>query len=254
MKPAAAMPAKEPLRVRLFRAGAAVAVIVLIAGGAWYGFAALASRPVERVIFSGDADRVPAAALQALADGIRRASAGGPVVGMESVREAARRVPWVREASVRRRFPDAIEITVEAYDAVARWGDQALVSSRGEVFTARTTAKLPLFTAPDAKAAAMVESYPAIAKALAPVGSPVAEVRLSPRGGWQVVLESGLEIELGRGDPQPRLERFAAIWPQLAARNVATQHADLRHANGFALRQAKAHPATGPLPREREKK
>lgn len=254
MRPAPVKPPREALRLRLFRAGAAVAVIVLIAGGAWYGFAALASRPVERVIFSGDTDRVPPAALQALADGIRRASASGPAVGMESVREAARRVPWVREASVRRRFPDAIEITVQAHDAVARWGDQALVSSRGEVFAARTSAKLPLFTGPDAKAALMVGAYPAIAKALAPVGSPVAEMRLSRRGGWQVVLESGLDLELGRGDPQPRLERFAAIWPQLAERNVEPKHADLRHANGFALRQAKANPATGPLPRDREKK
>ncbi len=254
MRLAAAKPPREPLRVRLFRAGAAMAVIVLIAGGGWYGFAALASRPVERVIFSGDTERVPPAALQALADGIRRASAAGPAVGMESVREAARRVPWVREASVRRRFPDAIEITVEAHDAVARWGDQALVSSRGEVFAARTAASLPLFTGPDAKAAAMVSAYPAIAKALAPIGSPVAEVRLSARGGWEVILESGLELELGRGEMQPRLERFAAIWPQLVARSIETKHADLRHANGFALRQAKANPATGPLPREREKK
>ncbi len=254
MRPAAAKPPREPLRLRLFRAGAAVAVIVLIAGGAWYGFAALASRPVERVLFSGDTDRVPAAALQALADGIRRASAAGPAVGMENVREAARLVPWVRDASVRRRFPDAIEVTVEAHDAVARWGEHSLVSSRGEVFAAGTAAKLPLFTGPDAKAAAMVEAYPAIAKALAPLGSPVAEVRLSPRGAWEVVLESGLDLELGRGDVQLRLERFAAIWPQLIARGVEAKHADLRHANGFALRQAKAHPVPGPLPREREKK
>lgn len=228
-------PAAEPLGIRLFRAGAAVAVLVLLAGGAWYAYASIVSRPVEHVQFTGHVDRIPPAALAALADGIRRASASG--VRMESVREAARRVPWVREASVRRRFPAALEIHLEAFDAVARWGDQQMVSSEGEVFPARTSARLPLFRGPEGSAAAMVAAYPAIATALQPLGRSVAELRLSRRGAWQVVLDSGLTLELGRGDVQPRLARFAAAWPQLAARGIDPKHADLRHANGFALRK-----------------
>lgn len=227
-------PGREPLRIRAFRAGAAVAVVVLLAGGAWYGYASIVSRPVVHVRFTGDVDRVPPAALEALADGIRRASASG--LRMESVREAARRVPWVRDASVRRRFPDALEIHVEAFDAVARWGEQQMVSSRGEIFPARTSQRLPLFRGPEGTAATMVSAYPAIAAALAPVG-PVAELRLSARGAWQAALETGLVLELGRGDVQPRLERFAAAWPQLVAKGIDTKHADLRHANGFALKK-----------------
>ena len=228
---------RERLRIRLFRAGAGVAVLVLLAGGAWYGYASLVSRPIQHVQFTGDLDRVPPAALEALADGIRRASATG--VRMESVREAARRVPWVREASVRRRFPDALEIRVEAYEAVARWGEQGMVSARGEIFPGRTSQKLPLFRGPEGSAAAMVSAYPAIAETLAPVGK-VSELRLNARGAWQVALESGLTLELGRGDVQPRLVRFAAAWPQLVEKGINTKHADLRHPNGFAVRKAGA--------------
>jgi cell division protein FtsQ len=222
---------REKLGIRLFRAGAGVAMLVLLAGGAWYGYASLVSRPIRHVQFTGD----PPAALEALADGIRRASATG--VRMESVREAARRVPWVRDASVRRRFPDALEIHVEAYEAVARWGEQGMVSARGEVFPGRTSQKLPLFRGPDESAAVMALAYPAIAATLAPVGR-VSELRLNARGAWQVVLESGLSLELGRGDVQPRLARFAAAWPQLAEKGVNTRHADLRHPNGFAVKRA----------------
>jgi cell division protein FtsQ len=229
-------PAIEPLRIRLFRAGAAVAMIVLLAGGAWYAYAAFMSRPIQQVRFTGHVDRVPAAALEALADGIRRASLQG--VRTESVREAARAVPWVREASVRRRFPDAIEIQLEAFDAVARWGEQQMVSSRGEIFPARTSARLPVFRGPEDSAMALVAAYPQISQALAPLASPVAELRLSPRGAWQVVLESGMVLELGRGDVQPRLARFAATWPQLAAKGIETKHVDLRHINGFAVKKS----------------
>ena len=227
-------PAPERLSIRLFRAGAALAVLVLIGGGAWYGYAALMSRPVAHVQFTGDAERVPPAALEALADSIKRASVGG--LGMENVREAAKRVPWVRDASVRRRFPDALEIRIEAFDAVARWGDSAMVSARGEIFPAHTTAKLPLFRGPDGAAAAMAAAYPTLARAIAPVGT-ITELRLNARGSWQVVLDTGLTLQLGRGEVEARLARFAATWAQLAARHPEPKYADLRHANGFALRK-----------------
>jgi cell division protein FtsQ len=153
-----------------------------------------------------------------------------------AVREAARRLPWVRDASVRREYPDAVEIAFETHDAVARWGDRALVSSRGAIFTAPFTGDLPRFRGPDNGALQMATEYPAIARALAPLEARVVELRLSPRGGWHVVLDSGRELELGRGDIQPRLARFVAAWPTLAAQGVETRFADLRHASGFALR------------------
>ena len=65
----------------------------------------------------------------------------------------------------------------------------------------------------------------------------IAELRLNARGAWQVVLDSGLTLHLGRGDVAARLARFAVAWPQLAARQTEPRHVDLRHANGFALRK-----------------
>ncbi|HEX7465244.1 MAG TPA: cell division protein FtsQ/DivIB, partial [Usitatibacter sp.] len=53
-----------------------------------------------------------------------------------------------------------------------------------------------------------------------------------------VTLESGLALDLGRGDIHSRLARFVSAWPQLASRGVETRHADLRYANGFAVRTA----------------
>jgi cell division protein FtsQ len=86
----------------------------------------------------------------------------------------------------------------------------------------------------------MAAEYRGIARAITPLADSVAELRLSPRGGWHVVLDSGLELELGRGrgEIQPRIARFAAAWPTLAARGAETRYADLRHANGFAVRTA----------------
>jgi cell division protein FtsQ len=222
-------------RRRIVPAVAAAAVTSLIAGAAWQGYRFVASQPLKRVVFAGDLDRLPHADLEALAHAVQSAGPGG--VTLASVREAARKVPWVRDATVRRRFPDAVEITFEAHEALARWSDNQLVSTRGEVFTAADAAALPRFRGPEGAAPAMALEYPAMVQLLAPLASPIVELRLSARGAWQVVLASGLTLELGRGDVQPRAELFVAAWPQLAAKAVESPYADLRYANGFALKK-----------------
>ena len=222
-----------PLRTRVLRATAAASVAAVIGYGVWYAFDAISREPVRRVIFAGDAQKLPRAELEAFAESIRGLPASGE--SLAAIRDAARRLPWVRDATVRRRFPDAVEIAFEAHDALGRWSDDTLVSMKGEVFTADTAAWLPQFRGNAAAATAIAREYPAIAQALAPLGK-VTEARLSARGAWEVVLDSGLVVALGRGDIHARLARFVAAWPQLPEPARNSGRADLRYGTGFALR------------------
>ena len=72
---------------------------------------------------------------------------------------------------------------------------------------------------------------------LAPLGSSVEELALSPRGSWDATLASGLSLALGPGDWGPRTERFARAWPKLAPEARAAEYADLRYPSGFALKR-----------------
>ena len=211
---------------------AGIAVAALLAFAGWQGYRWALLQPVRSVTFAGATERLPARDLDALVAAIR--SSNNP--SLESVRQAARAVPWVREASVRRIWPDGVEITFDAYDAVARWNDDRLVSARGEVFAAETKDALPRLRGPENAAPMMVQQLPQLAEALAPLASPLAEVRLSPRGAWQAVLASGLVLELGRGDILPRAQQFGGAWPKLVAQGVETSHVDLRYPSGFAVR------------------
>jgi cell division protein FtsQ len=221
------------MRTRILPAAAAGAVIAAIAGGAWYGYGLVTSLPIELVVFQGDVKRLARADLEAFAQSVHGKSSSG--ASLAAVREAARRIPWVRDATVRRRFPDAVEITFELHEPLARWNDASLVSTRGEVFSAQYDGFLPRFRGPDGSSAQMTREYPAIVRSLAPLAGALTELRLSPRGAWRLELDSGLSLELGRGDFRSRLERFVAAWPQLVAQGVQTRHIDLRYPNGFAV-------------------
>lgn len=206
----------------------------LLAAAAWYGYDYATSQPIRRVVFVGDPGRIAPADLQAFAQGVQGAAASNS--SLAAVREAARRIPWVRDATVRRRFPDAIEVSFESHQPLARWADGGLVSTRGEVFVAEHAGFLPLFKGPAATSPQMAEAYPAVALALRPLASALVELRLSARGAWQVVLDSGLVLELGRQDMVPRIERFAAAYPRLPAGAMEGKLADLRYGNGFAMK------------------
>jgi len=217
---------------RVLSAVAAVTVAAVLALGGWKGYQYLATRPVQRVAFEGDVARVALSDLQALAASVKG------MTSMDEMRARARQVPWVRDASVRRDFPDGVEIRLDAYDAVARWGDDALLSSRGEIFHAPFDGALIRVRAPEAVAPLLARDLADVRAATKPMATPIVEIVVSARGAWHVVMASGLALEVGRADVVSRLARFAAAWPQLAAAGTQTVHADLRYANGFALRRA----------------
>jgi cell division protein FtsQ len=222
------------LHHRAAQAAAGTLAFALLAAGVWLAYDAAASQPIRRVVFSGSTERIAASDLDHLAHAVQSA-ARAP--SLAEVREAARRLAWVREVAVRRRTPDTLEIAFEAHEPVARWNDAGLVNRQGEVFAGEIEGALPRFRGADAPAAAAItERYAAIVRAAEPLASRITEVTLSARGAWQVRLESGLVIDLGRGDVAARIERLAAAWPQLQARGLAPAHADLRYPNGFALR------------------
>jgi cell division protein FtsQ len=240
-------PNPNPPRRVLLPALAAAMVIAAIAVVAWWGYATVVSHPVQRVIFAGEVDRLPQADLEALAHAVQAA----PGASLQAVRASALKVPWVRDAAVRRHFPDAMEITFEAHEAIARWDDERLVSASGEVFRAdRADHGLPRFRGPEGSAIAMVRQYAAIEREVAPLGSAIDELRLSPRGAWHVVLRSGLSLQLGRGDVTPRLARFVAAWPRLVEQQPEPHYVDLRYPGGFATRRA----ATVTVPHKNDRK
>jgi cell division protein FtsQ len=238
------MSARVPIGRRIVAGVAAFVVVAAIAAIGREGYRNLVSQPVKRVVFAGNLDRLPHADLDALAQAIQSAPSGS--VTLASVREAAKRVPWVREAAVRRLFPETIEITFQAHEAFARWNDAELVSPLGDVFAAEDDAKLPRLRGPEGSGRAVIAQYRALLALLEPVGSPIAELRLSARGAWQVLLESGLVLELGRADTHARAQRLAAAWPQVAARAAQARYADLRYPNGFALGSDVAARAAAP--------
>lgn len=171
-------------------------------------------------------------------------------VNLDAVRAAFEKLPWVRRAEVRRRWPDGIELAIEEHVAAARWkqadgAEARLVNREGEVFAAASSEQLPLFVGPEGTAPLVLARYRELQPLLAPIGRQPQGVSLSPRQAWQVKLDDGVLLELGRDQAKSRinerLQRFTAVYGQAAERLKARADViDLRYPNGFAMRVARA--------------
>ncbi|SFW20069.1 cell division protein FtsQ/DivIB [Nitrosovibrio sp. Nv17] len=156
---------------------------------------------------------------------------------LDAMRRAFGKLPWVRTVTIRRLWPQALEVTLEEHVALARWGEGMLVNIHGETFSGESDETLPQFDGPAGTAGDMARRYAVFTELLQPLGRRIGRMDLSPRRAWRVHLDDGLVLELGREQMTARLARYVRTHDHLLARlSPPPSHVDLRYPNGFAVR------------------
>jgi cell division protein FtsQ len=171
-------------------------------------------------------------------------------VDLQRTRGVFESVPWVRQAVVRRQFPNRLRVALQEHQAAAYWGagsESRLVNTHGEVFEANAgdveQDELPRLAGPEGEAALVLAMYRRLKPLFEPLDLAVDQLTLSGRGSWTMELDSGAVVELGRGTVEEvvaRSERFAQTLGQVTAkygrRPEALVSADLRHGDGYAVK------------------
>ena len=148
-------------------------------------------------------------------------------------------LPWIYQATVQRRWPNALEIHVVEQLPIARWSDNGFLNHEGEVFQSASSQDwqgLPRLQGPEGSAKALVAGYQRIVEILAPLHLRVAQLTVDERGQVEVVLEGGMQLLLGSEDFLERMHRFVAIYrAELAGRAAEVERVDLRYETGIAV-------------------
>ncbi|HWO99121.1 MAG TPA: cell division protein FtsQ/DivIB [Methylococcus sp.] len=205
---------------------------------AWSGVAMVAQQSFDTVRVLGsfqrlDPDLVRAAIREKLARNYFAAN-------MEELEAAVAAVPWVARVRLVRRWPDGIEVYVEEHRPVARWGDREFIDDQRRRFFVGGEQEglhhLPLLAGPNGQEYRMIEVWSGLDRSFRAWGTSVAELRLSDRWSWSILLKNGVRIECGRQDPLDAVSKLLAWFPLLGKDRVALlQRVDLRYANGFAI-------------------
>lgn len=165
-------------------------------------------------------------------------------VDVSVVCDAVEAMPWVAAATVRRNWPDGLTVLVTEQVPVARWGEDGYLNGNGELFlpVVPVAVELPALAGPAEHEVVVLEQYRLVSRTLASLGLQVAGISQDERRAWRVVIENGIELELGRADTVQRLQRFVHAWPVVFADHVdELQRIDLRYSNGFSVRWQQAN-------------
>ena len=192
---------------------------------------------IQRVVVTGEvAHADPAHITSVVQHGLR-----GTFFTMDltAARDALQKIPWVRQVSVRRQWPGRLAIAVEEHQALARWNDVSLVNVQGEVFDAEYGEELPDFYGPDGSSAELTARYREFSTPLAALQLGIDTLSRSARGAWEVKLEDGMTIALGREQVGERWARWMQVserYRDRIAQGGQLAAIDMRYANGFAAR------------------
>lgn len=156
------------------------------------------------------------------------------------VLQQVERLPWIKQVSVRKQWPDELKIHVVEYVPVAHWNDLYLVDAQGKSFTVPSerigNQKMPLLYGPEGSEKDVLAGYLAMNAQLATHKFRLKMVAMSARHSWQLTLDNGVRLELGRDDRIGRLQRFIELYPILLQQTgQRINYVDLRYDTGVAV-------------------
>ncbi|HDR2723077.1 TPA: cell division protein FtsQ [Enterobacter asburiae] len=153
------------------------------------------------------------------------------------------RLPWIKQASVRKQWPDELKIHLVEYVPIARWNDQHMVDAEGNSFSVPADRvnkqNLPMLYGPEGSENEVLQGFREMGQVLAKDRFTLKDAAMTARRSWQLTLTNGIKLNLGRGDTMKRLARFVELYPVLQQQaqtdGKRISYVDLRYDSGAAV-------------------
>lgn len=233
----------------------------LLVAAVWLaGQPAFALRSVQ-VLSQGASPSIRHVTEEEIRQSVQRTSHGTALTRpLMDLQQSLQAHPWVRQASVRRVWPNRLMVWIEEHDPVAIWADGRLINRYGELFAVdraaslmglRAGCRLATLSGPVGSHERVLDRAQRLEQLISQQGFSLERLDLSEQFSWKARLHGGPEVTLGRDTlPKPQEERVLGFAQHLAWLNQDLKRqaeitgrpiprviqADLRYASGFAFR------------------
>jgi len=163
-------------------------------------------------------------------------------VNLEETREAFKKLPWIRDVSIRRDWNKfGLLVEIESHKPIARWSNRGLVNSYGEIFHAAYEDNLPLFVGPDEFVEEMSVKYYQINKILEKELMQIGTISLSNRLSWEIYTNNNMRFFLGKENGNNIVKKLNVLIENyqfiLSESKSRIEYVDLRYKDGFAIKK-----------------
>lgn len=159
---------------------------------------------------------------------------------LASIKSELEAEPWVARVVLSRNWPDQLTVKVFEEVPIARWDDYGFLSAKGEVVKADDASELlkdlPKLNGPEESSALVMSSFKRFNQLLSAYDLVVVELSANDRMSWQLTLDNGWLLELGRDQLVEKVQRLLAVYPRtLKDKTEQITAIDLRYENGFSV-------------------
>lgn len=153
------------------------------------------------------------------------------------------KIPWVSEVTIRRIWPDKLQVIIGEQETAARWNANSFININGELFTPPkifNSASLPLLTGRDDQKDMVWQYYLAANKYLQPLTLRVTRMDLLPSLNLRILLSNGVLVMLTSDNFDNNIKTFIKVYPKITKdRDDKIESIDFRYRNGFAVKREK---------------
>jgi len=197
----------------------------------------LLDQPIQSITIEGPFQRVTALQIEeVISDEL---GSGFFSADLQKIQNLVVALPWIEQANIARRWPGKIEISVSEQVPAAIWGERGLLNTDGKLFVSdarHVPAELPRLSGPDDQASVVATRYLKIRAQLIPIGLDVRRLHVDARGAWELTLQNGVDVRLGRKDVEARSQLFIDVAASIiSSRAEEIDFVDMRYGNGFTI-------------------
>jgi len=174
-------------------------------------------------------------------------------VDVNDIQAQVSALPWVYSVAVRKQWPNEVKIYVVDQTPIALWNGDFLLNQFGKAFQAEKTVlkqALPEFFGPEGSELLALTNFINLNDLLEYRNLSIDELILSERFSWQLTLNNGVRLNLGREERVKRVQRFMDVYPLIKTHlaeqekhknnrkkqlKQAVDYIDLRYDTGLAV-------------------
>lgn len=185
-------------------------------------------------------------------------------MNVDAFREELLLLPWIKNVSVRKVWPNKLLVTITERTPIVRWfsvdrqsimqnntratdkqvSRQILLSEEGVVFAPEVTpqqrvkfSRLSLFSGPDKNTDKVLKQCMQFRQIVNAINAKIERCTMDARHAWEIKLTTSLVLNLGKNNVIDRLQRFVDVFSQQLDRYLKyVAYADLRYSNGFSVK------------------
>ncbi|MGO1297061.1 MAG: cell division protein FtsQ/DivIB [Vibrio sp.] len=193
--------------------------------------------PLSNIVLQGDLQHVTAQDVQQAFEKLNHI---GTFMSQDigTLQRSVETIPWVAHASIRKQWPNTIKVFLTEYHAIAIWNGNQLLNSKGTVFggdVSEVTGERIKLYGPKGTAQQVLQAWRHYNPKFKHLGLNISSLLLNDRRAWQIILDNGIRLELGKESLDERLQRFFLLYNKLGSKAERVSYIDLRYDTGAAV-------------------